>query len=116
MIASYCKCIRRRPHQPQAQARRALQKRTIGSRSLGLRSFPRPPTSSDADSRMELLTGDLGDEVPEAVVEAGIEDRFVESISRHEILRDTQSIFPVRAAYALTLANRVALRHADERA
>jgi hypothetical protein len=54
------------------------------------------------------LTADLGYEVPEAVVEAGIEDRFVESISRSEDLyRDMQRVFPERAAYALTLAHRL---------
>jgi hypothetical protein len=54
------------------------------------------------------LTADLGYEVPEAVVEAGIEDRFVESISRSEDLyRDMQLVFPERAAYALTLAHRL---------
>jgi thymidylate synthase ThyX len=54
------------------------------------------------------LTADLGYEVPEAIVEAGIEDRFVESISRSEDLyRDMQPVFPERAAYALTLAHRL---------
>jgi thymidylate synthase ThyX len=54
------------------------------------------------------LTPDLGYEVPEAVVEAGVEVPFEASISRSaELYRDMRPIFPERASYALTLAHRL---------
>jgi thymidylate synthase ThyX len=54
------------------------------------------------------LTPDLGYEVPEAVVEAGVEVPFEASISRSaELYRDMRPIFPERAPYALTLAHRL---------
>src|ERR1700722_1120958 len=54
------------------------------------------------------LNPSLGFEVPEAVVEAGIEERFLASISRSaDLYRDMYPIFPDRAAYALTLAHRM---------
>src|ERR1700722_2477630 len=56
----------------------------------------------------QALDASLGYEVPDTVVEAGIEDRFEASISRSaDLYRDMYPIFPDRAAYALTLAHRM---------
>jgi thymidylate synthase ThyX len=54
------------------------------------------------------LNANLGYEVPESVIEAGIEGRFEASISRSaDLYRDMQPTFPERAPYALTLAHRL---------
>ncbi|MGO9342816.1 MAG: FAD-dependent thymidylate synthase [Acidimicrobiales bacterium] len=54
------------------------------------------------------LTPDLGYELPESVAEAGLEDRFEDSMARSaNLYHDLQTAFPDRAAYALTLAHRL---------
>jgi thymidylate synthase ThyX len=54
------------------------------------------------------LTANLGHEVPETVVEAGITDRFEASVSRsEELYGDMLPVFPDQAAYALTLSHRL---------
>jgi thymidylate synthase ThyX len=56
----------------------------------------------------QALTPDLGYELPEPVAEAGLEDRFEDSMARSaNLYRDLQTDFPERASYALTLAHRL---------
>jgi thymidylate synthase ThyX len=54
------------------------------------------------------LSPDLGFEMPEQVVEAGLDDRFAGSMARSaELYGDLRPVFPERAPYALCLAHRL---------
>ncbi len=56
----------------------------------------------------QQLTPHLGYELPEPVAEAGLEDRFADSMARSaNLYMDLSTAFPERAAYALTLAHRL---------
>ncbi|MFZ0667232.1 MAG: FAD-dependent thymidylate synthase, partial [Acidimicrobiales bacterium] len=53
------------------------------------------------------LSPDLGYELPDLVVEAGIADRFEMSMARSvNLYRDLEEVFPERASYALALAHK----------
>jgi thymidylate synthase ThyX len=54
------------------------------------------------------LTVDLGFDVPEVVQEAGLADRFLESLMRSaELFNDVREVFPDQAQYCVALAFRI---------